>query len=173
MKQTVCDDLGMFLAHSAALEKEAAERFYELAAMMSVHNNDPLHGLFLELARYSVEHVNEVEAICQKHALPELKPWEYQWPDAEAPENILYEKAHYLMTPEEALKVVIEVEQGAEAFYQNVSRQTTDQTIRDYAAEFAAEEKEHAEAARRMLATLDGASHVDQGVDPDPPHMPE
>lgn len=173
MKKEICDDLGLFLAHSATLEREAAERFYELAAMMKVHNNDELHQLFLELARYSVEHVNEVEAICRVHELPELKPWEYRWPHGEAPENINYQDAHYLMTPHQALELVIKVERSAEAFYRSVGLQSCDPAIRRYAAEFAAEEHEHAEAAKRMMAKLTQADKVDQGLDLDPPAMPE
>ncbi len=173
MNKEIFDDLGLFLAHSATLEREAAERFYELASMMKVHNNEELHLLFLELARYSVEHVNEVDAICRVHELPELKPWEYHWPHGEAPENINYQEAHYLMTPRDALEMVIKVEQSAEAFYRSVGLQSCDETIRGYAMEFAAEEHEHAEAAKRMMARLRPGGKVDQGVDLDPPTMPE
>lgn len=172
MKARLCEDLQMFLVHSATLEREAAERFYELAAMMKVHNNDDLHQLFLELARYSVEHVNEVEEICKKHDLPSLKPWEYQWPDKEAPENIPFQEIHYLMSPKEALQVVLKVEQSAEAFYRSVAIQSTNDEIRQYAQSFAAEEHEHAEAAQRHLDRLN-AEYVDQGLDIDPPALPD
>lgn len=175
MKKALYQDLSLFLAHSVVLERESAERFYELAAMMKIHNNDALHALFLELARYSVDHVAEVEAICKSHQLPELKPWEYQWPDADAPENLDYGEVHYLLTPAEALEMVIKVEQSAEAFYRNVGIESDDEVIRRYALEFAAEEHEHAQAARRMkvrLMVTDGAK-PDQKVDLDPPGVPE
>lgn len=173
MKTKPCEDLGLFLAHSAALEREAAERFYELAAMMKVHNNDALHELFLELARYSVEHVNEVEEICQKHELPSLKPWEYQWPENEAPENIGYETAHYLMTPKDALETVYKVEVAAEAFYRSIALSTSDPKIQEYANMFAEEEHEHAEAAKRKLDSLKAGQKDDHRLDLDPPAMPE
>ncbi|MCG8669231.1 MAG: ferritin family protein [Pseudomonadales bacterium] len=173
MKAKPYEDLGVFLAHSATLEREAAERFYELAAMMKVHNNDALHELFLELARYSVEHVNEVEDICKDHDLPSLKPWEYQWPDLEAPENISYESAHYLMSPKEALEAVYKVELKAEAFYRSISLQASDEDIRKYAHLFAEEEHEHAEAAKRSLEELKLSKGQDEKVDLDPPFMPE
>lgn len=173
MKTKPYEDLGLFLAHSATLEREAAERFYELAAMMKVHNNERLHELFLELARYSVEHVNEVEEICQDHDLPSLKPWEYQWPDKEAPENISYETAHYLMSPKDALESVYKVELAAEAFYRSVSLQATDERIRAYAHAFAEEEHQHAEAAKQKLEELKELTPSDYNIDLDPPVMPE
>lgn len=173
MKMKPCDDLGLFLAHSATLEREAAERFYELAAMMKVHNNDPLHELFLELARYSVEHVNEVEEICKNHQLPSLKPWDYQWPDNEAPENIAYETAHYLMTPKEALETVYKVEVAAEAFYRSIAIAASDAKIQEYAHMFAEEEHEHAQAAKRKLDALNSGVKGDHRLDLDPPAMPE
>lgn len=173
MKKQLCDDLGVFLAHSATLERESAERFYELAAMMKVHNNDQLHELFLTLARFSVEHVNEVEAICREHQLPELKPWDYHWPGEEAPESIDIEQLHYLMSPREALQLVYKVELGAEAFYRSVALESGNETIRDYAQNFAAEEHEHAEAAKSMLAKIPPQEPADRGLDLDPPVMPE
>lgn len=174
MNNSVYDDLALFLAHSVVLEREAAERFYELAAMMQVHNNDALHRLFLELARYSVDHVAEVEAIAHNHQLPEMKPWEYQWPHHEAPENLDYAEVHYLLTPAEALEMVIKVEQSAEAFYRGVGIQSADEAIRRYALEFAEEEHQHAEAAKSMKQQLaTGNQKPDQKVDLDPPGVPE
>ncbi|MCG8313590.1 MAG: ferritin family protein [Pseudomonadales bacterium] len=178
MKSQYFDDLGVFLAHSATLEREAAERFYELAAMMKVHNNDELHRLFLELARYSVEHVNEVEAICQGYQLPSINPWDYQWPGDEAPENLAYEQVHYLLSPIEALAIVHKVELSAEAFYRKVSIESTNEDVRRFALLFATEEHEHAETARTMQQQYLDQGHQysprpDQLIDLDPPVMPE
>ncbi|MDX1692204.1 MAG: ferritin family protein [Ketobacteraceae bacterium] len=169
MNKQLLDDLGFFLAHSAHLERAAAERLYELASMMKAHNNDELHSLFLALARFSVDHVNEVEAICRQHSLPDLKPWDYQWPPANAPETIPCDQVNHLMTPREALSVVIKVEQSAEAFYRSVWLQSCHERIRDYAEEFAAEEHQHAVAARRMLSRLDAAEESDRAGDAEPP----
>ncbi|MCG8311746.1 MAG: ferritin family protein [Pseudomonadales bacterium] len=167
------DDLGIFLAHSATLEREAAERFYELAAMMQVHNNDELHRLFLELARYSVEHVNEVEEICKGYQLPALKPWDYQWPGDDAPENLAYEQVHYLLSPVAALDIVHRVELSAEAFYRKVSIESTNEDVRRFAQLFAAEEHEHAETAKAMQQQYQQRQKPDQNLDLDPPVMPE
>lgn len=166
------EDLGVFLAHSATLESESAERFFELAEMMLVHNNRQLHDLFSRLAQYSVQHVEEVEAICAQHDLPDIKPWEFHWPEQEAPENISYENAHYLMSPEQALQQVVLAEQRARDFYQSIADKANDVTIKRHALSFAAEEQEHVDAALGMKGSFQQPSSIDQKLDMDPPHTP-
>ena len=169
----VFNDLGTFLAHSVTLELDAAERCYELAAMMLTHNNLPLNALFLELARHSVEHADEVEQIAKDHALPELKAWEYQWPEQESPESIGFEDTHYRMTPREALQAAYAVEKGAEQFYRDIAQQTLNSDVRTFATQFADEEAEHAEAVQQAMRPYAEQTAVDQRVDLDPPGMPE
>ena len=169
----VFNDLGTFLAHSVTLELDAAERCFELAAMMLTHNNLPLNALFLELARHSVEHADEVEQIAKDYELPQLKPWEYQWPNNESPESIGFEDTHYRMTPWEALQSAYAVEKGAEQFYRDIANQTANDQVRVFATQFADEEAEHAEAVTRAMQPYNKDSAVDQRVDLDPPGMPE
>ncbi|MBA54863.1 MAG: rubrerythrin [Pseudomonadales bacterium] len=170
MSASLLEDELLFLAHSVALEQEAAERLYELADAMQVHNNKPLHDLFLELAGFSERHANEVQVHCQGKALPPLQVWEYSWPDEESPEVVHYSRIHYLMTPEQALQVALEVEQNALNFYQDVAQRTHNTALQQLAEGFAREEAEHVQAVQRRLQFLQKTGM--NNTDFDPPHMP-
>jgi hypothetical protein len=49
-----------FLAHAIALEREAAERYLELADMMEAHRNDEVSSLFRDMVRYSRLHHDSI-----------------------------------------------------------------------------------------------------------------
>ena len=175
-------DKWVFLAHSVALEQEAAERMHELAETMAVHNNHELHELLTALATYSESHAADIKALCktedQNRPLPKFKAWEYFWPDAESPEIFHYANVHYLMTTEEALQTAPEVEQSAEAFYADIAINTVNPEIKQLAGQFAKEEQQHTSEIADQLSTLkvalqnDASKTLDQ-TDFDPPHIPE
>lgn len=170
---TLYEDEALFLAHSVALEQEAAQRLYELADTMDVHNNQEVRDLLLELAGYSEHHALEVEARCQGRALPSLHAWEYSWPEEESPEVFHYARVHYLMTIEQALQVALEVEKNAQGFYEDVGKRSTNQVLIALAKSFAQEESEHVQAVlKRLQAVQTQAVNLDN-TDFDPPHMPE
>ena len=164
------EDELLFLAHSVALEQEGAERLYELADAMHVHNNQPLNALFLELAHFSERHAGEVQLHCQGKQLPPLHAWEYSWPDEESPEVFHYSRIHYLMTPEQALQVALEVEQNALNFYRDVARRTHNAALQQLAESFAQEEQEHVHAVMVRLQSLQNSKS--NNTDFDPPHIP-
>ena len=173
MNGSLYEDELTFLAHSVALEQEAAERLYELADAMAVHNNRPLQALFLELANFSERHAGEVQTHCQGKPLPMLQAWEYSWPDEESPEVFHYSRIHYLMTPEQALQVALEVEQNAQNFYEDVARRSGNGALQQLAQGFAQEESEHVQAVLTRLRAEQGAGRAFDNTDFDPPHMPE
>lgn len=148
------DDLGTFLLHTMVLEDEAAARYDELADAMEVHHNREVEDLFRQMAVLSRLHLNDATDHASLHAggLPKLKPWEFDWPAQESPESGRLESSHYLMTPHQALQLALEAELSAHAFYDSVATQASEESIRILAAEFAAEEAEHAAALRRWLA---------------------
>lgn len=172
------NDKWVFLAHSVALEQEAAERMHELAETMAAHNNYELHELLTALARYSESHAADIKALCKDETLPNFKAWEYSWPNDESPEIFYYAKVHYLMTAEDALQTALEVELSAEAFYKDIALGTANPEIKELAGAFAKEEQEHAQAISDQLKAMKTASYpgslkaLDQ-TDFDPPHMPE
>lgn len=166
------DAPGIFFAHALALEQEAAERLGEAAQMMQVHNNNALVTLFQELASYSMEHENEIRALARGVQLPELKPWEYDWPGAEAPETGDSGKLHYLMRERQALELVLDSEKNAHDFYILAAEKTHDEAVRKYAQLFAEEEAKHVELLKaRLLQSAD--DERDDLEDLDPPNMPD
>ncbi len=167
-------DLNCFLAHAVVLEDEAAERYDELAEAMGTHRNRPIEKLFRQMAHYSRLHRDEAieRARTEGGGLPDLKPWEFSWPDAESPESGEMAQAHYLMTAHHALKLALAAERGAERFYRSIAEKSRDDTIRALADEFTEEEREHAETIERWLAaTLEPPPGWD--ADPDPPAQVE
>lgn len=165
-------DLGSFLAHAVVLEDEAATRYRELADAMAVHNNREVEELFAKMAGYSEMHRAEAVAHAEQHAggLPDLKPWEFEWPGDESPESGRLESSHYLMTPFHALELALEAEEGAFAFYSSIANQTHDRAIRELAEEFSAEEKQHAEALKKWIAQYpEPPENWDDDLDPPVP----
>lgn len=146
-------DIGAFLLHAVVLEDEAASRYDELAETMEVHHNDEVAKLFRQMAGYSRLHLAEATELAARHAggLPDLKPWELEWPGSESPESAPLEESHYLMTPHHALELALLAERAAHGFYANVAQRSPDAHIRNLAAEFAAEEAEHVEALEQWL----------------------
>ncbi len=175
MTNELVSDLRLFLAHSLELEQESAERLREFADTMRHHQQRALAELFDELATYSDLHAREVAAICEGHSLPHLKPWEFTWPDEEPPETGAYARLRYEMRPETALRLMIEQESAAADFYADVAARSADPEIVKYAAEFAAEEREHASLLQARLAALqqEGSAAPAPAPDIDPPHQPD
>ena len=174
MNNDLITDLSLFLAHSLELEQESAERLREFADTMRHHRQQALAALFDELATYSDLHAQEVAAICASHDLPRLKPWEFAWPDEEPPETGAYADLRYEMQPETALGLMIRQETAAADFYADVAARSTDPEIVKYAAEFAAEEREHARLLQARLTTLQREGNTaPPAPDIDPPHQPD
>lgn len=162
--------MGCFLAHAVVLEDEAAGRYDELADAMATHRNRETEALFRRMAGHSRQHRDEAieRARRQGGGLPDLKPWEFAWPDAESPESGDMGASHYLMTPHHALELARAAELGAERFYRHVAEASEDAAIKALAAEFADEEAEHAQAIERWMAST---PEPPEGwhEDPDPP----
>ncbi|HRP94832.1 MAG TPA: ferritin family protein [Rhodocyclaceae bacterium] len=71
--------LPVFLAHAIAMEREAAERYLELADMMEAHNNLDVASLFRDMVRYSTMHGDSIVERAGKLELPKLQSWQYRW----------------------------------------------------------------------------------------------
>ncbi|WP_041717891.1 ferritin-like domain-containing protein [Alkalilimnicola ehrlichii] len=164
------DTVRTFLAHAVVLENDAAERYDELADAMETHNNPEVCELFRRMAGYSRLHLQEATEHAEKHAggLPDLKPWEFQWPGEESPESGELDQSHYLMTVHHALKLALAAETGARDFYGQVARSTRNDEVRALAEEFTAEEAEHAELIEEWLKRYP-APEEGWDEDPDPP----
>lgn len=166
------EQLGEFLAHSVELESEARERYLELSEAMAEHNNEEVAEFFGRMADESRLHLEEVAEIAEQHDLPDLKAWEFNWPEEESPEAASYEAVHYRMTVRQAMLLALDNERAAERFYRSFADSSQDAETRRLAAQFSAEEASHAAHLVKWLGKLPADPEHPLEED-DPPHMPE
>jgi len=139
-----------FLAHAVAMEQEAADRYLELADMMEAHRNDAVSTLFRDMHRFSLMHRDSILERARPHALPQLRSWEYRW---RSPPEVGGEEAFdYMLEPYNALRYARLNEVRAMKYYRDVAERAQDEEVRRLAGEFAAEEREHAQALDEWLA---------------------
>jgi rubrerythrin len=86
----------------------------------------------------------------------------------EPPESVPHDEVHYLMHPWHALKLALAAEERAEAFFAELARVATDESVRRAALELQAEETEHVGLVKAWLAKVP-QPEGDWAVDPDPP----
>ena len=164
--------LADFLAHSLELESEAKERYGELADAMAAHHNRPVAGFFQRMAAEATHHMQEVAALAEGMTLPDLRAWDFDWPDAEPPETASYEALHYRMSLRQAMALALANERAAQRYYRQVADSSADAETAKIAARFASEELGHAEELERMIAALpENGAHLRE--EDDEPHMPE
>jgi len=165
-------ELATFLAHSVELESEARERYEELADAMAQHHNDEVAQFFLRMAKEADHHLTEVLELAEEYQLPELKAWEFNWPDAEPPETASYESVHYRMSLLEAMNLALGNERAARDYYTQVAGWAKHEDTVRIARRFADEESSHAAELETMISELpgNGAHHR---LEDDDPHMPE
>jgi len=131
------------LAHAIAIEREAAARYAELGERMAEMGNDVVAQLFLRLARLEKEHEQELVRRAAGLTLPRIAPGEYAWIDKRAPETAAHDLVLNLLTPHAALKIALDAEVRAAAFFESARKQAKDPALADLAAEMAAEEGVH------------------------------
>jgi rubrerythrin len=138
-------------AHAIAIEREAAERYAELAARMQDEGREDLGRVFRLLADLESEHLQTLEARTLDVALPTIAEGRHHWLDAGAPETAARELVFRLMTPRMALAVALDAELRALAFFEGVFMTCDDPALRALAREMAADEQEHAALLARIL----------------------
>ena len=139
-----------FLAHAIALEREAAERYQELADMMEAHRNDAVSALFRDMVHYSRLHHDSIVERATGVELPTLRPRQFRW--SSPPEAGGEEAFDYTLAPYNALRYARENEIRAMEYYTQVAQQAEDPEVQRLAAAFAVEETEHVEALEDWLA---------------------
>ncbi|MCC7152126.1 MAG: ferritin family protein [Rubrivivax sp.] len=139
-----------FLAHAIAVEREAADRYLELADMMESYRNDEVSGLFRDMVRYSNLHHDSIVERAKGIALPTLRSWQYRW--RQPPETGGDEAFDPGLNAYDALRYARENEIRARDYYAQAGEQSTDAEVKRLAAEFAAEEAEHVQALDEWLA---------------------
>jgi len=157
-----------FLAHAVALEEDSAVRFDDMADSLEVHQNHEVTDLFRRMAHFSRLHLAEAQKMADGMDLPRFKPWEYKWPDREAPETPDMDATHYLMTPHHALMLALDSERRGHDFYADLANGSDNTRVRELAAEFAQEESEHVAMLEAMLVKYP-APEAGWDEDMDPP----
>ena len=146
------DSIEEFLAYAIALEREAAERFGQLADAMTACGNREVGSLFTRLAEYSRLHLGDARARAGFRTIPEMKPGDFNWPDLESPETAAIWAADPFIGRDQALEIALDAERAGLAFYQSVLDTTRDPEIRVMAAEFVAEESGHIAELLKWIA---------------------
>ncbi|AJP71447.1 ferritin-like domain-containing protein [Sphingomonas hengshuiensis] len=141
-----------FLAHAIRLEREAADRFDQLADAMKTSGNLGVAKLFRQLADYSRLHLADARERSGYRKIPDLAPHEFEWPDNESPESAAIWAADPLIGPEEALDTALAAEMAGLAYYSGILETTTDPEIRAFAREFVDEENGHVVELKRWIA---------------------
>lgn len=137
-------------AHAIAIEREAAERYAELAVRMNDEGRDDLARIFDMLAGLEGEHLDALLSRTEGVALPPVAG-QYHWLEVGAPETAARDLIYRLMTPRMALAIALQAEQRAQAFFERVFMTCNDPALRALAREMAAEELGHAEMIGRLL----------------------
>jgi rubrerythrin len=161
------------LAIAYRIEAEAVERYRLLAEQMEVHNNMELVAVFRDLARAEGIHAEEIrrqagdiDVVAHAHNLG-------GWKKGEGPEEANLGEAHYLMTPWHALKMALDCEERALAYFVEVVDTAKDPKIKDMAKEFVEEEAEHVNLCHRLLKRYPAPTDQTWAHDPDPPTSQE
>ena len=139
--------------HAIAMEREACERYAELAHRMDGQGNFAVAALFRMLQGFEQKHLDELKRARAGLQLPALTA-DYTWPDSEAPETTARDAAVRGLTQRHALEIALQGEKRARAFFEQAARVAPDPQARRMALEMAAEEAEHAVLIERMLQRM-------------------
>lgn len=143
----------VFLAHAIQLERDAADRFGQLADAMASSGNREVAALFRQLAGYSQLHLADARERAGFRNIPNLRPEDFEWPDAESPESAAIWAADPLIGPDEALETALDAEMAGLNYYSSVLANATDPEVIAFAREFADEESGHVEQLKLWIAS--------------------
>lgn len=160
------------LAQAYAMKCESEDRLQDLVDSLKQHNNMAAADIFsrtIDLIKLSL---NEIELRVHEMDLPQIPPWEYQWYCDDQPDSVCIEKAHYLMTPVQALELAIVIENRFQEFFKQQTDNKISEDIRLIAYELAIHEKHLMKQLQSWKEQLD-TSEIEQIQDFDPPNIPE
>jgi rubrerythrin len=158
-------DLSELMAQAYALEREAVERYGELADVLATHNNQEVAALFRRLASQEAQHAAEIlRTMGWTHAPspPRL---------TDAPQAPAYDDTHYLMHPWHALRMALESERRAHDFFAGLAQRCAGDDLRHVAQQLQADEREHIVLLEAWLQRVPEPP-AGWDDDPDPPRYP-
>src|ERR1022692_671359 len=156
-----------FMAQALAMEREAAQRYSDLADAMEMHNNREAAALFRKMAGIERKHATRIMVEMGWKDMPATPSRKPSWEGFEAPETTPGDEVHYLMQPYHALQLALVNEQRAERFFAQLARTATVEAASAAAPELQAEELEHVKLVRAWMKKLPKPDR-DWANDPDP-----
>lgn len=160
-------EVAAFFLKVYALEREAGERYAELADQMEVHNNRDVAELFRKLAAIEGRHAKQILDRAQRLQIKLEGDVTTDWLAREGPETTPFGEVHYLMTPHQALFLALRNEERAVEHFQRIA-ESGHADVRALAAEIVAEEREHVAMVRALIAKYPPPDAL-WSDDPDPP----
>lgn len=158
-------DLAELMAQAYALERDAVERYGELADVLATHNNQEVAALFRRLASQEALHAQEILRTMGWTRAPQARPLPHA-PDAPA-----FEEVHYLMHPWHALQLALHAEQRAHDFFAALVDKCPAQEIREAARQLQHDEREHITLLQSWMERVP-VPPPGWDDDPDPPRYP-
>lgn len=158
--------LEQLMSQALAMEREAAQRYNDLADAMETHNNREVAQMFRTMATYEAKHAQQIME--EMNWVEVIGMPTGAWPAMEPPENVPNDAVHYLMHPWHALKLALAAEERAEAFFTELARVAPTDSVRYAANELRQEEAEHVALVKAWLAKTP-KPEGDWANDPDPP----
>lgn len=140
------------LLHALVIELEAMQRYKQLSEMMEQTGNMKVAKIFARMSDIEAKHADIIDEQIRGRKLPMLTPSQYHWRGIEAPENTDSTRLFHLMTPCQAMSLALDNEKRAYEFFEDVVDDSTDERVREMAAEFAVEEKQHVAWVEEWLA---------------------
>ncbi|WP_027577921.1 ferritin family protein [Bradyrhizobium sp. Ai1a-2] len=143
--------LDELFALANAMEKEAADRYSELAEEMRAQDKDDLAAVFAQLAAAEQEHVDSVTrwSLSRRGKAPDPALVRWDAPETFDDETMAEIKASRLTTPYRALAMAVRNEERAFAFWSYIAAFTGDPEIRKAAEVMAREELAHVATLRK------------------------
>ena len=158
--------LDEFMAQALAMEREAAQRYNDLADAMETHNNRDVAKMFRTMAGYEAKHAEAIMKEMNWVEAPGMPTG--AWPSMEPPESVPNDEVHYLMHPWHALQLALAAEERARDFFDHLATIATSDSIRRAAIELRDEEIEHVALVKAWIDKTPKPK-TDWAIDPDPP----
>jgi len=151
------------------IEADAVERYTMLSDQMEMHNNPALVDVFRDLARAEGIHRDEICRMAGDFDVAAHARKVARWQIGDSPESADLGAAHYLMTPQDALRMALAAEQAAVGFFRELLADARDPEVRRFAAELVEEEVRHVTLCQRLLQRYLPPAGGRPVRDPDPP----
>jgi rubrerythrin len=142
-----------FMARAYFMEREASERYAQLAEHLEAHGSRECAMLFRKLADAEVRHAKRIQVEMGWTSPPEL-PATFAWDGDEAPETLESDAVFPLIRPMQALALALDGELRAQRYFERIAAGGAPQSVRVAAAEMASEERAHAKLIESWLARV-------------------